>query len=91
MDILPQELTTVAEIFRNNGFHTVGIQENQLISSQFGFNQGFDEYTFTKESDAINLLRFHLHHGTVTSQDYDTFDREMMSVFLQQSHHKLCP
>ena len=41
------DLTTLAEILGGNGYRTIGIIENPILSSEYGFQQGFSEYYFT--------------------------------------------
>lgn len=42
--ILNDIFLTLAEIFRENSYKTKGIISHTLISSELGFNQGFDKY-----------------------------------------------
>jgi arylsulfatase A-like enzyme len=41
---LDGELTTVAEVLSANGYRTVGIVENPMLSPDLGYAQGFGEY-----------------------------------------------
>jgi arylsulfatase len=41
---LPQGYQTMAETFRDRGYRTVGWTNNPMVSSAFGFDQGFEEY-----------------------------------------------
>ncbi len=43
-DVLPEQLTTMAEVFANNGYHTIGINTNPWLKSKFGFDVGFNSY-----------------------------------------------
>ena len=43
-DILPSELTTLAEGLSTNGYHTIGINTNPWLTKLFGFESGFDIY-----------------------------------------------
>ncbi|MBN1354790.1 sulfatase-like hydrolase/transferase [bacterium] len=45
-DILPDSVTTLAEVFRDAGYHAVGFPNNINISPGFNFGQGFDEYHY---------------------------------------------
>ncbi len=36
--------TTLAEVLRDKGFYTVGINDNGFLSPYFGFDRGFDEF-----------------------------------------------
>jgi len=41
---LPEQATTLAEILKGEGYHTIASVENVHISERFGFAQGFDEW-----------------------------------------------
>ncbi len=41
---MPQQVTTLAEILTANGYETVGIAENAMLSKTFNFDQGFLNY-----------------------------------------------
>jgi len=41
---LPEEATTMAEVFRDSGYETAGFVGNWVVKSKFGFAQGFDTY-----------------------------------------------
>ncbi len=41
---LDEELTTIAEALSENGYRTVGIVENPMLSRDLGYAQGFAEY-----------------------------------------------
>ncbi len=43
-DMLPEQFTTMAEVFANNGYHTIGINSNPWLKSKFGFDVGFKSY-----------------------------------------------
>lgn len=44
--ILPNEALTISEILNEKGYHTVGFVTNPHITKKFGFDQGFDEFTY---------------------------------------------
>jgi len=50
LDRLPQAVTTLAEAMAASGYHTGGIVDNVSISSAFGFEQGFADYTYLSPS-----------------------------------------
>ena len=54
---IPEEIETVAELFRNNGFTTFAVTDNLNICETEGFQQGFDYFeNFNYEAaDAVNL------------------------------------
>jgi arylsulfatase A-like enzyme len=43
-ETLPEEATTLAEVFRDSGYQTAGFVGNWVVKSKFGFAQGFDTY-----------------------------------------------
>jgi arylsulfatase A-like enzyme len=43
-ETLPDEATTLAEVFRDSGYETAGFVGNWVVKSKFGFAQGFDTY-----------------------------------------------
>ncbi len=47
---LPQGVTTLAEVLHWAGYSTAGIANNINIAPSFGFDQGFDTYTFLEPS-----------------------------------------
>jgi len=46
MDPLPDEVTTLAEAMRNEGYWTAGMVSNINVAPIFNFQQGFGEYTY---------------------------------------------
>ena len=55
-------LTTLAEVFKAQGYETIGIVENAMLNTRFNFNKGFSQYyeswRFTKEGENIALSLF---------------------------------
>jgi arylsulfatase A-like enzyme len=51
-DALSTEVTTLAEIFQDDGYQTAGFITNGNVSRAFGFAQGFDVYEHLKEDMA---------------------------------------
>jgi arylsulfatase len=47
-DLLPEQLTTFAELFKQYGWYTCGVTENKHITERYGFGQGFDRYGYGK-------------------------------------------
>jgi len=43
-DPLPTKTLQLSEILRANGFTTIGVNANPILSAWFGFDQGFDRY-----------------------------------------------
>jgi arylsulfatase len=42
--VLPQSLSTIAELVSRSGFRTMGVASNRHLSVDLGFGQGFDRY-----------------------------------------------
>ena len=52
---LPKSYTTIAELFKANGYHTGGYVSNGYVSDRWDFDQGFQTFTnFIRESKANN-------------------------------------
>ncbi len=52
---LPKSYTTIAELFKKNGYHTGGYVSNGYVSDRWDFDQGFQTFTnFIRESKANN-------------------------------------
>jgi arylsulfatase A-like enzyme len=47
-DLLPDELTTFAELLQEHGWYTCGLTENKHITERYGFGQGFDRYGYER-------------------------------------------
>ncbi|MBU0496073.1 MAG: sulfatase-like hydrolase/transferase [Chloroflexi bacterium] len=45
-DLLPDDVLTLPEVLREQGYHTVGLTANTFTSQRFNFQQGYDEYTY---------------------------------------------
>ncbi len=45
-DLLPDEVTTLAEAMGEAGYRTVGFVTNINLAPSFGFDQGFDQYSY---------------------------------------------
>ena len=46
-DVLSEDLTTIAEVFANEGFRTAAFVSNPWMDTRFGFGQGFEDYDDT--------------------------------------------
>ena len=44
---MSQDLVTLAEVLSEHGYETTGIIENSMLSSEYGFQQGFSAYHLT--------------------------------------------
>jgi arylsulfatase len=49
---LAASMTTLTEVFKENGYATRGVTANGNVTERFGFAQGFDEYIFVKDFPA---------------------------------------
>ncbi len=54
---LDQQNTTMAEIFKANGYQTAGITPNPWIKDEFGYAQGFDSYFYRDRGRADEINR----------------------------------
>lgn len=46
IDIMPSELTTIAEVLEDCGYYSAGISSNPFVSNEYNYAQGFDEFTY---------------------------------------------
>ncbi len=60
-----------AEVFRENGFHTVGIWRNGWVAPNFGFRQGFDIYLTPVPRQAPDAMRSRPVAGRIDGTDID--------------------
>lgn len=62
LDALPAEAETLAERLKAEGYQTLGISANGWISTEFGFDQGFDELLLldSEGAEAVNRRLFPL-------------------------------
>jgi len=51
VDVLDPALTTLSEVTANGGYHTIAVGNNQHLSSEFGFTQGFDTVEWDLKGD----------------------------------------
>lgn len=52
-DALPDEVETLAEVLRSNGYTTGGIVTNFNLAPYFNFHQGFDSYEFLEPEQLL--------------------------------------
>jgi len=50
--VLDDEIVTLAELLRENGYQTLGVVANRWISSELGYGQGFDEFVLAPKPPA---------------------------------------
>lgn len=55
-DLLPSELVTLAETFRDHGYLTAGFSSNVFVSSAYNFDQGFRDLTYLPGHGPKKLL-----------------------------------
>lgn len=74
--------TSIAEVFKNSGYHTAGFHSNPYLSTSYGYNRGFD--VFNDGQNDINYInrlarkiRSHINAGTWT---YDKL-RKIKKIF----------
>ncbi len=56
-DGLADEALTLAEVLREAGYRTYGVQTNGWLHQSFGFHQGFDRYAFPRGGGGPQLER----------------------------------
>jgi len=78
---LPEDLQTLPEILRNNGYHTVAFITNGNICSAFSFDQGFDEFIYLPE----DMLRESVH---VRSDELNRYVFAFLDRFLKRKNRK---
>jgi len=54
---LDDNLTTLAEVFQKNGFSTAAVSPNPWITEEFGYQQGFDSFTFSARAPAEEIVK----------------------------------
>lgn len=62
---LNDNLTTLAELLRDNGYATTGITPNPWTKEEFGYHQGYDKYQFLNREVA----------GPITTKAIEEIDR----------------
>jgi hypothetical protein len=69
--VAPESLDLIAEEFRDAGFVTAGFAENALVSTHFGFDQGFDDF----ESQDIVKVRRAFNLGEKKPEEFDVVEQ----------------
>lgn len=54
--ILPEDVWTMAEEFKSKGYHTFAIQANGFLKNMYKVDQGFDEYHFSLDLPAQQIV-----------------------------------
>lgn len=54
---LDSKLTTLAELFQQQGFSTAAVSPNPWITEEFGYQQGFDSFTYSARAPAEEIVR----------------------------------
>jgi arylsulfatase A-like enzyme len=71
-EVIPGEARLPAEILKEAGYRTVGLYRNGWVSSNFGFDQGFDVYTTPAARPLPPSVRAENPTLTVRGTDEDT-------------------
>jgi arylsulfatase A-like enzyme len=56
LSIMNESIVTIAEIFQQKGYSTIGFFENPFVDPAFGFHRGFDIYDYSP-GDNTNIRR----------------------------------
>ena len=56
--VVPDEMTTMAELFREAGYHTAAFVGAYVLSARWGLDQGFETYTEPRREFDPELLSF---------------------------------
>jgi len=64
---LSTTIPTMAEIFREAGYRTMGMPAMSLLSTQNGFNRGFDDYHLEDLLGNKNILNHRFHRSSVNT------------------------
>jgi arylsulfatase A-like enzyme/tetratricopeptide (TPR) repeat protein len=56
--VVPDEITTMAELFREAGYHTAAFVGAYVLSARWGLDQGFETYTEPRREFDPELLSF---------------------------------
>jgi len=80
-DILPEEVVTLAELFREAGWNTAGFVTNPHLKSIFNYNQSFDFFNDSLTRDkifeiAIREVPFYPIIRTLSGKTFDLTDRD---------------
>lgn len=49
MDILNEKFLTLPQVLKNNGYYTTAIEGGEFVTKNYGFGQGFDQFTEIKD------------------------------------------
>ncbi len=52
---IPEKITTITEVLKNNGYKTFGVSDNLNIDHRQGFSQGFDKFKTFMYKQAPNV------------------------------------
>ena len=85
--VLAEGAKLPAEIFRDAGFETAGIWRNGWIASNFGFSQGFDNYTKPKPSPQDRPQHHRAPNMSLAGSDADIL-RSAFSFLRSRGHER---
>ena len=82
-DMFPANLTTMAEIFQDNGYFTLGLVNNVHIAPDFNFNRGFDIYRKSADDEIIDRLQSLLTKGYMDDMDLKEIPEEKTAELIR--------
>jgi arylsulfatase A-like enzyme len=87
-DKLPEDLITMAEIFRDNGYYTFGFINNPHLGVDMGFDRGFNIYEYMSDKrifDAVAQVFAGRYHN-IESLDVETLNEFLTEYNLLDNH-----
>jgi len=87
-DKLPDDLITMAEIFRDNGYYTIGFINNPHVGVNMGFDRGFNIYEYMSDNrifDAVAQVFTGRYHN-IEALDVETINKFLTGYNLLDNH-----
>jgi arylsulfatase A-like enzyme len=83
-DHLPDELLTLAEYLKREGYYTAGFVANPQLSPDFGFSQGYDEYYYADSSSDEKFIKWiskklHLYYQNSFYENADSLNKRVLN------------
>ncbi len=75
-DVLPKSIQTLPEALKGSGYETFALHGNPWLEERFGFNQGFDRFSFTHwyketfDAEGVNERVLHWLDGRKSERPY---------------------
>jgi len=89
---LPDEMQTIAEIMRENGYTTISFNDGGQISAKFGMDQGFDYYDSGPENRDIKELSFqNIVKKSISWIERNSEKKFFMFLHTYEAHQPLTP